>query len=543
MRITLVALLALLTGCGARPGTPSRSSDHWAESFLVDRPGCVPETQRYGRHIALSCGRHVYGSNGDDLPSQVVAALAPLSAVGESPHVALIGIGSGAELGTLLRGGATVDLYEPDAALLANAESLGVSSGLVYRAGRPTHPSLRIITSIGSAPDPAPLYDAIVHANAETVLTTPPRLFVRERFSALAERLRPGGVLSLHLQLYEMHEHDYLRFLQTFASWLGEGELAVIVGEARSTDTLLVGSTTALAFDADRLTALWSRPELTGTLGEGARMSDPFELYARVVLHGRAELEAWARGARPFTAAEPYPEAAWPTRPLQPIEGDRASDAQWEAWNDELAAWTAGQGFDALSVRLADSEWAWGRGCDRDARCPVAGRALSVPERERFLASLLRDGFFERAVDVIETMPRTAELGRLVEVMVILLGELLAIDVFSYLGSPASTPAELALERDWTAAGSDAQSWAELAQRVAALSPSTSDETMRRRLVQLYAEARAGGETLANEVDWLEAYPEPDAVTLSLLAFALSRAGDDRAAFSTGEQAVAALSR
>lgn len=545
MTVRAVTLGALLfaVACGGAPPRAATPAPHWTDDFFVERPGCAPAVQDWGTTLALSCGNHIYASRGDDMPTQVLAALGPLAAshVAE-PHVALLGIGSGVELGTFLAAGAYVDLYEPDPALLSIAHFLAPQSGLVYEADVPVHPRLHIVTGRADAPAEAPTYDIIAHANATTVLSFPPRVFVRERLERLVGHLAPGGVMGAHLQLYEIHVASYQRFAATFAAAFGtsasSSDVLVLAGDARSSDSLFLGSRGPIVLAPERLATLTAM-EALASLRTSARLDGPLDLYARVLFSSRTELETWSPLARPYTEADPFPPAAWPRRPEQPVDPLQASNDVWAAWSDEVDAWNEREAFDDLPVTMSSVEWPYGHVCAPPSlRCALAGRALTEAETIELSRAMVRHGRFVEATGLLETVAPSPEADRVVQILQIVLGELPPIDPFEVLGRPASGPDELALKDEWRAASAsrDTSAWSVVLARLLALDLRASDPvrgTYLETYVQLRVDRPSYGASLLEDLANLPDLPGLEA----LRAYLHSVDGDDLEAFRAAERA------
>ncbi|MDQ3037102.1 MAG: class I SAM-dependent methyltransferase [Myxococcota bacterium] len=537
-------------GCG---GAPLRTENvaaverAWAEDFFPPRVDGTPETEDWGRHRALVYGRRVYASNGDDMATQVVAALVPfVAARGRAgtlvPRVALLGIGSGIELRVLLHAGARVDLYEPDARMLANAMGLGAESPLDFTNGVPAHPALRIVRSAAELPEGPPPYDAIIHCNALTVLALPPAIFVRERFARLAQHLRPGGVVGVHLQLYEIRQPVYQSFVATFASALPH--VVVLSGDDNSSDSLLVGSSEPIVLDPQVLADVHDEPALHALL-ETAHLYAPLDLYGRVLLRD-GEPSAWFGAAPPYSEAAPFPLSEWPMRPPQPIGGAALPDAVWDEWSSEVEAWSERE---HLVPRFFEEEmyapsWAYGDPCAEPLlRCDLAGRPLTPIEALQVARAHVAHGRYERAVDALDALSPSDARQRLIDALSPLLGRLPQLRPFEVLGRAPNGALESELGRIWDLAqAGDRELWPRIAVELRALSAQASGpaESLLRYL-GAYAALLASDSTVEDAREALEAIDamgEHQAVgALALRAFALSLNGQYADALRAAERA------
>jgi spermidine synthase len=390
-----LAALQGFTGC--------RRSAHptWAEPLFPYRYEGSTRVDNWGAHRALVYGGRVYGSNGDDMNSQVVAALAPLAFVAHvdpsAATIALIGIGSGVELSTLLAAGASVDLYESDEHVLANARALIEPLGVVtFRDGIPTHRRLRVVRSIGDAPSRAPAYDAVLHANAATVLSGPPALFTVQRFGRLARLLRRGGVVGIHIQLYEIQPDVHRVLVATFAAAFPH--VVMLSTADGSSDALLYGSMEPLRLAPARIRAVviaGELPRLRARLPTTV-FARPLDLASLTLLRDHDEATAYIRGELPWTDGNPFSPDRWPRRPPLP-DPNTSNESAMNAWDRARVEWTDAQHFpiDFESTFYADS-WTWGDPCTSADACPLLG-PVTPAERAEIALSELAHGRIDRA--------------------------------------------------------------------------------------------------------------------------------------------------
>ena len=351
-RWSCVAML-LVAGCGGAAAeevsgpvrvAPVRATEaeaHWTDDFFPARTGGSVEHREWGSHVALIYAGRVYASNGDDMPTQVLAAAFALAFAeprDEAPRAALIGVGSGVELAVLLQLGASVDLYEPRAELVQNVHHLVGRLGWTVDDLDVTerglhHPRLRIIDARESAPRQPPRYDVILHGIAVSVYSGAPPLFHVERFERLRDHLAPGGVLGIHQQLYDIRDDVHRRMVATFAAAFPEA--IAVVPEDLSSDSLLYGARHPLRIDAGRARELHAGLAGLRAAAPHDPWADPVDLAARVLFSSRDELLRFSDAAPIYRASTgtAMQERDWFIRPPLPdaAEDDAEGLDRWEA--------------------------------------------------------------------------------------------------------------------------------------------------------------------------------------------------------------------
>jgi spermidine synthase len=136
--------------------------------------------------------------------------------------------------------------------------------------------------------------DVIVVAISGAAFAGAGAIYSRDFFEVLRDRLAPGGVVSLWLQLHHVPERDVRSVLATLAGVFAH--LHVYTTPAAD-QSFLIASLEPLVIDARRAAQLSRRPRIRGLL-EGRGMRSLLELAPQCVLGTRAELERYLAGGR-----------------------------------------------------------------------------------------------------------------------------------------------------------------------------------------------------------------------------------------------------
>lgn len=407
--VTIIAVGMTVLACGATPSAPTVAGSSRAAPALspdaVLFPAVGPRelrADRFGRHVALVADGHVYGSNGDDLPTMTGAAVLPVLLHEREPgtlRCATIGLGSAVEASALAAlGCGHVDVLERRDELFANARALGewVDERLGARASEPPFEVLREV--------PQRRYDVVVQSVATTLFERPARLFTVERLQHVAAVLAPGGILVQHLQLYEIQPHTHRRLVRTFAEVFPH--VALFAPVARTSDTFLIGSMAPLALDLERAERLRVGRSTARWLG-AMEVRSSFDWLARVLFASRAELLAYAHDAEPCTLAAPLDPAEMPLRP--PTVGPDRPDHDYDRWDEENERFQA-QFPESFLASFYEEEWPYGRACPElpGGRC---GFVRSLPANPRWADLVIAHLAHDRIGWAVEHVERATEQG------------------------------------------------------------------------------------------------------------------------------------
>lgn len=107
------------------------------------------------------------------------------------------------------------------------------------------------------------LFDVITSDPFEPVHAGANHLYTREHFAQARSRLRPGGIMSQYVPLYELDTADYLAIVRAFVG-VFPNTLLFYTGE----DTILLGFRDEVALDPARIRARFAQPRVSASLGE-----------------------------------------------------------------------------------------------------------------------------------------------------------------------------------------------------------------------------------------------------------------------------------
>jgi spermidine synthase len=148
-----------------------------------------------------------------DLPTQVLLGQVPLLLASQADRVAVIGLGSGVTLGSVLRH----PVKEVECIELENAV---VQASHLFDDfnGRPLEDS-RVRIVVNDARNHLLVtdkqYDVIISEPSNPWIPGASTLFTREFFELAKSRLRPGGIFCQWVQMYELHITDFQTILRS----------------------------------------------------------------------------------------------------------------------------------------------------------------------------------------------------------------------------------------------------------------------------------------------------------------------------------------
>jgi spermidine synthase len=373
-------------------------------------------------------------SNAGDMLTQRLLGLLPMLVHGHAQDVAVIGLGSGVTVGSVLAAGTVrrADVVEISPEVVAASRFFDRENGNALQ-----QPAVRLIVGDGRShllltPQ---RYDVIVSEPSNPWMAGVAALFTREFFEAARARLKPDGVLCQWAHTYDISAPDLKSIVATFRSVFPEGTMW-LVGEG---DLLLIGA--AGGSIAARLDRIGAGVKHAGTAAALASVGiapasaafDLLSLYAG----GPLELERYGEGALIQTDDRTALEYSAPRSiygrtttdnalMIREIGGDRppavrsaldhATDADWASRGRmELRAEAHALAFEAfrraiaINSRNADalsglSDAAAGARKQDEARDLLRGIAAREPanapvrvELSRILAS---GGDFDGAIDM-----------------------------------------------------------------------------------------------------------------------------------------------
>ncbi len=124
-------------------------------------------------------------------------------------------------------------------------------------------------------------------------------LYTREYFEAVKRRLKPGGVFTLYVPLYESDLRTVQSEFATFFEAFPHGSVWANTVDGQGYDLVLMGQVGPLRIDLDEIDRRWKRPDYASvvrSLGE-AGVTSPFELLATYAGRG-PDFAAWVKEAQ-----------------------------------------------------------------------------------------------------------------------------------------------------------------------------------------------------------------------------------------------------
>ena len=278
--------------------------ERWGQPDIVyyrDGLSTTVTVERWGRHLALKNNGKVDASNGDDMPTQVTVAAYPLLMHANGPRnldVAVIGFGSGVTVGTALRFPVkSVDVVELERSIPEASKWFADVNHLEYPLTQFPYvqmPRLRVINDDGRnyLASTAKKYDVIMSEPSNPWITGVSDLFTSDHFRIAKRALKPGGIYCQWVQLYELSPQNIKTIFRTFASQFRY--VVVFAAENLSSDTVVLGSDSPLPLDLARVRRTYELPGAAALLEE-ARISSPYDVFSRVILASRDEIQQYTR--------------------------------------------------------------------------------------------------------------------------------------------------------------------------------------------------------------------------------------------------------
>jgi spermidine synthase len=140
-------------------------------------------------------------------------------------------------------------------------------------------------------------FDAITADPLDPWVKGAANLYTKEFFEVVKQRLNPGGVVTMYIQLFETNKEAVQTSLATFFEVFPNGSVWGNTYEGRGHDMVLLGQTGPLHIDVDQIERRLQTPDymrVAQSLGEVGMQSaiDLFDTYA-----GRgSDLKEWLRG-------------------------------------------------------------------------------------------------------------------------------------------------------------------------------------------------------------------------------------------------------
>ena len=241
----------------------------------------------------LAVDGKVDASNRSDMLTQKMVAHLPLLLHDNPREVMVVGLGSGATVGSALRHPITrADVLEISTEVVAashffiaeNYDALkDPRTNLIVGDGR----SHLLLTNRN--------YDVIISEPSNPWIAGVAALFTREFFSGARDRLATGGIMCQWANAYNISDSDLRSIAATFRSVFPNGSIWLVGGD----DVLFVGSEKPIDARLANIERNWRRPGVADDLAK-VSVLDTFSILS-LYMGGPAELERYAQGARPFS--------------------------------------------------------------------------------------------------------------------------------------------------------------------------------------------------------------------------------------------------
>lgn len=270
---------------------------------------------REGRHCLVAVTRHpngtvslklngkTDGSNANDMVTQVLLSVLPLSFTEQANSVLVIGAGTGISVGTALQYPIErVVCLEIEPAVIEASKLFASLNGQYWKDRR-----TEIVTDDARSylRASAEQFDVIISEPSNPWIRGVSNLFTVENFRIYSERLRSGGVICQWLQLYQMREEDIAMVMATFREvFPGMQVYRGSVGDL----LLLARKDAPLSFPLDHFIAR-NAGELLGPSLQKLELDHPISILRRFVI-GPVEVDAFTLGSRLNTDDTPYLEFA-----------------------------------------------------------------------------------------------------------------------------------------------------------------------------------------------------------------------------------------
>jgi spermidine synthase len=348
--------------------------ESWGEpdiKYYHDGVTTTVSIEMWGRHIALKNNGKVDASNGDDMPTQIMAAAYPLMFHKKGPEnldVAIVGFGSGVTVGATLQFPVKhVDCIELERAVIEASEVFGSIEGkpespefnvnhLLYR----DHSSpqfdwmnpdsyiindrLKVYANDGRnfLAGKAGKYDVIISEPSNPWITGVSNMFTVDSFISSSRALKKGGVFGQWVQLYEMSPQNIKTIFRTFAQVYPH--VALFSAEDLSSDTILVGSFEPLEFNLQRFQKLFKNSKIQKELSR-AYIFSASDIFGRVLLTDKDEVIAYTD------------EAAGPDDEKLPINTDDNAYIEFSAPHDLISF----RKYAGYLATIYTNKWKYGR--------------------------------------------------------------------------------------------------------------------------------------------------------------------------------------
>jgi spermidine synthase len=266
-----------------------------AGSLLYYREGAIAtvSVKRLTGTSTLAVDGKTDASNRGDMLTQKLVAHLPLLLHERPRHVAIIGLGSGVTAGAALTHPIErVDVIELSPEVVA-------ASHIFKEENRDAlnDPRTRMLVADGRShlQLARQQYDVIISEPSNPWIAGVAALFTQEFFTAVRDRLAPGGLVCQWANAYNISDADLRSIVATFRSVFPQGT-AWLVG---ADDVVLIAGERPLDDRLRNIERHWSRAGVAEDLSR-VHVTEPFALWSLFVA-GSPQLERYAGTAAPLT--------------------------------------------------------------------------------------------------------------------------------------------------------------------------------------------------------------------------------------------------
>jgi spermidine synthase len=266
--------------------------------FYEDGMGATISVERRGERVVLKSNGKAEASDGADMATQILVGLLPFVMRSAQPDAvigqevsAMVGYGSGVTAGGSLQWPLKeLEVVEIEAAM---APASRFFDHVNHRPMEDARTRLVVADGRNYLEFATRQYDAIVSEPSNPWIAGVAALFTVEHFRRARRHLKPGGVFSQWVQLYEMDPENVRMILATFAQVFPH--VIAFSSMPKGTDLILLGADHPLVLPQDGFARAWAIGSVRAEL-ERAGIKTPYDIYGLMFMN-EAELRAFAASA------------------------------------------------------------------------------------------------------------------------------------------------------------------------------------------------------------------------------------------------------
>jgi len=241
----------------------------------------------------LAVDGKVDASNRSDMLTQKMVAHLPLLLHDHPREVMIVGLGSGATVGSALRHPITrADVLEISPEVVAASQFFVADN---YDALKDPRTNLIVGDGRSHLLLTNRKYDVIISEPSNPWIAGVAALFTREFFSGARDRLAAGGIMCQWANAYNISAADLRSIAATFTSVFPNGSVFLVGGD----DVLFVGSEAPIDGRLASIERNWNRPGVADDLAK-VSVFDTFSILS-LYMGGPSELDRYSQGARTFS--------------------------------------------------------------------------------------------------------------------------------------------------------------------------------------------------------------------------------------------------